>query len=95
MRNNMNYATANRLHSQSGINPVSLASIHNTALRCRTEGIGLSESAIRRLVKTGDIPCIMVGNKALINWNSLLYFLEQGSEVCHAAVAGAVQYADV
>lgn len=57
-----------------------LASIHKTALRCQIEGIGLTESALRRLVKSDELPCIMVGKKVLINWNALIHFLECGSD---------------
>lgn len=62
-------------------NPTPLiASIHNTAMRCQTEGIGLTESALRRLVKSKAIPSVMVGNKALINWDVLMHFLECGND---------------
>ena len=64
--------------------PVNLASIHATALRCQKEGVGLSECAIRRLVKSGDIPSVQIGSKALVHWDNLLVFVEQGNSAAPA-----------
>lgn len=36
----------------------------------------LSENAIRRMVKTGEAPHIMVGTRALINYDRLVQKLE-------------------
>lgn len=38
---------------------------------------GITEHAIRVMVKRGDIPCIKVGCKNLINVEKLLEFLEK------------------
>lgn len=35
-----------------------LLSINDAANRCKTEGIPLSEKAIRRFVKSGDLPAV-------------------------------------
>lgn len=70
---------------------VSLASIHNTALRCEQEGVGLTESAIRRLVKSGDIPSVQIGNKALVHWDNLLRFVEQGNKTMPKTQSGAIR----
>ena len=36
----------------------------------------LSENALRKMVKNGTAPRIMVGNKALINYDKLVQMLE-------------------
>lgn len=36
----------------------------------------LSENALRQMVKTGTVPHIMVGNRALINYDKLVQMLE-------------------
>lgn len=59
--------------------PIDLASIHKTALRCKQEGVGLSECAIRGLVKSGDIPSVVIGNKSLVYWPNLIQFVAQGN----------------
>ncbi len=58
---------------------VDLVSIHDTAVRCRVEGIPLSETALRRLVKAGEIPAVKIGNKALLYWPNVTRFVEAGN----------------
>ena len=55
-----------------------LASIRQTAQRCKSEGIPIAEKAIRNFVKTGKLPAIMSGNKALIYWENVLNFIKKG-----------------
>ncbi len=56
-----------------------LASIHNTAQRCKNEGMPISEKAIRIFVKNGKIPAIKSGTKALILWENVLTFIKEGN----------------
>jgi len=56
-----------------------LTSINATAQRCKQEGISLSETALRRLVKCGDIPAVFIGNKALILWDNVLRLIALGN----------------
>lgn len=70
---------------------VNLASIHNTALRCEQEGVGLTESAIRRLVKSGDIPSVQIGNKALVHWDNLVRFVQQGNNTTPTPQSGPIR----
>lgn len=56
-----------------------LATIQTTAERCKQEGIGFSESALRMLVKNGDIPACRIGKKVLIYWPNVLRFIEHGN----------------
>lgn len=56
-----------------------LASIHQTAERCRAEAIPISETALRRFVKMGDLPAVFAGNKALLYWPNILHFVKQGN----------------
>ncbi len=37
----------------------------------------LPEHALRQMVKSGKAPCIMCGNKALINYDKLVQMLEE------------------
>lgn len=55
---------------------VQIASVHGTALRLKAEGIGISEHALRAWVDAGKLPCVQAGRNRLINWNTLMKFLE-------------------
>lgn len=57
-----------------------ILSIAKTAERCKSEGIPLSEKALRRFVKTGDIPSIQTGKKALLFFPNVRRFIETGNE---------------
>lgn len=46
--------------------------IAETAKLCRERNLGLNDSTLRYLCKSGDLPCIRVGSKTLINWNVLI-----------------------
>lgn len=61
-----------------GMPPQLINNISVTAKCCRERHIGLNENTLRFLCRTGQIPCIKVGNKTLINWNVLMEFLMSG-----------------
>lgn len=42
-----------------------MLTVHETAARAKSEGLPVSEYALRRWVKTGAIPCRMAGRTAL------------------------------
>ncbi|MDE7360748.1 MAG: hypothetical protein K2N38_02315 [Oscillospiraceae bacterium] len=46
--------------------------IAETAKLCRERNMGLNDSTLRYLCKSGALPCLRVGNKTLINWNVLI-----------------------
>lgn len=46
--------------------------IAETAKLCRERDMGLNDSTLRYLCKSGDLPCLKVGSKTLINWNVLI-----------------------
>ena len=46
--------------------------IAETAKLCRERNMGLNDSTLRYLCKSGALPCIRVGSKTLINWNVLI-----------------------
>ena len=50
-----------------------MLSIRETARRS-----GLSENAVRRLVRESAVPFIRVGKKVLLNWEMLVNFLNRG-----------------
>lgn len=56
-----------------------LASIHKTAQRCKAEGIPLAEKALRRFVKTGELPAVQTGTKALLLWENVREFVRKGN----------------
>ncbi len=49
--------------------------IAETARLCGERNIGLNDSTLRYLCKNGMLPCIRVGKKTLINWNTLVNYL--------------------
>lgn len=52
-----------------------MLTINETVARSKLEGIPISESAVRRWVRNGDIHAVYAGKKALIYWPALLEFL--------------------
>lgn len=56
------------------------ATIHQTAERCKAEGLGVTEWALRGWVKSGQLRHVKAGKKALIYWDNLISFLESGEE---------------
>ena len=58
--------------------PQLINNVSVTAKICRERHIGLNENTLRFLCKTGQIPCIKVGNKTLINWNVRMEYLTKG-----------------
>lgn len=56
-----------------------LLSIHKTAERCKAEGIPLAEHAIRRFVKTGDLPAVQTGRRALVYFPNVIEFVKNGN----------------
>ena len=56
-----------------------IANISATARRCEAEGLGISDSCLRKWVKSGAFPTVPVGNSRFINWDVLTAFLEAGS----------------
>ena len=57
-----------------------ILSIAKTAERCKAEGIPLPEKALRRFVKTGEIPSIQTGKKTLLYFPNVRRFIEKGTE---------------
>ena len=50
--------------------------VHATAIRLKAEGIGISEHALRSWVDSGQLPVVQAGRNRLVNWNTLMKFLE-------------------
>lgn len=65
-------------HLEKHEGPMMYNTVSDTAKFCRRMNIGVSESAIRFLCRTGVIPCIRSGNKTLINWEIFMDFLKTG-----------------
>lgn len=56
-----------------------LASIRDTATRCKQEGLPLTECSLRRLAKQGDISACYIGKKALLYWPNIVSFIQNGN----------------
>lgn len=52
-----------------------VATIRQTVERARDEGIGISETALRRWIKDGTVHAVYAGNKALVYWPTLMAYL--------------------
>ena len=48
--------------------------------RAKTEGLPVSECAVRRWIKSGELPCRMAGNKALIFWPTFVDLITSGAK---------------
>ena len=57
-----------------------LASIHQTWLRAKAEGLGISEKALRSWTDEGKLAFVPSGNRRLIYWPNLMAFIEQGQK---------------
>ena len=51
-------------------------SINETAKLCKEYNIGISRAHLLELANSGQIPCVKVGQKYLINWDKLMEFLD-------------------
>lgn len=49
-----------------------ILNIKEAAARAREEGINISEYTLRRIIRTGKIPCRIVGRTYLISWEKLM-----------------------
>lgn len=52
-----------------------IATIGNTAARCREEGIPVGEKTLRRWVGEGKLPAVHTGRKILVSWQNLMDYL--------------------
>lgn len=51
-------------------------SINETARLCKENEIGISRNHIIQLAKSGAIPSVKIGQKTLINWDTLIKYLD-------------------
>lgn len=56
-----------------------LATIRDTALRCKEEGLPLTECALRRFAQSGEIPACRIGSKTLLYWTNVVHFVQRGN----------------
>jgi len=52
-----------------------MATIRQTARRAKAEGLGVSETALRRWTKSGELPSSKVGNRHYVSWAALKRYL--------------------
>lgn len=55
--------------------PCEVGSIRQVHRRLQAEGFLVSECALRRWIKTGELPAVFSGNKALISFKKVLTLL--------------------
>ena len=58
-----------------------LATIRKTASRAKSEGLGVSEKALRAWVAEGKLAFVPSGNRRLIFWPTLMDFLTKGQKI--------------
>lgn len=61
-----------------------LCTVRQTAERAKTEGLGVTETALRSWIASGALAFVPVGNRRLIYWPTLLDFLAHGETVDNA-----------
>ena len=68
-----------------------VVTIREAVQRAKSDGLPVSEHALRQWVKTGAIPARKVGQKALLFYPNLVRYLqcEDGADNTPAAVAAA------
>lgn len=77
------------------MNEKQILTITETVIRAKQEGFPVSEYTIRRAVRSGAIPCRIVGKTYLIAWKNVLRWLlcEDGQDnvPLSAAPAGGIR----
>lgn len=61
--------------------PCQVGTIRQIHQRLRDEGFFVSEYALRRWVKAGNLPAVFVGSKALISFSNVIAILDSNSTV--------------
>lgn len=56
-----------------------LNTINETARLCKENEIGISRNHIRYLARNGIVPSVKIGNKVLVNWEALLFYLNNNT----------------
>ena len=55
-----------------------VASVYQTAQRCDAENLGVSYKLLQAWIKSGQLRVIPCGSRVLVNWNTLLDFINGG-----------------
>lgn len=58
------------------MNTKNMVTIREAVQRCEAEGLRVSEYALRRWIKSGEIPYRMAGVKVLIFYPNLIHYLQ-------------------
>jgi len=69
-----------------------ILNIRETLNRAQDQGIPISEYTLRRAIKSGAVPCRIVGRTYLISWSNVMRWLtcEDGADNAPAAPAGPI-----
>lgn len=49
-------------------------------IRTAADAVGVSYNFVRNLIREGKIPCVMTGNKFLVNLDKLTEYLNNGDD---------------
>lgn len=49
-----------------------ILNIKEAVMRAKNEGMNISEYTLRRIIRSGQLPCRIVGRTYLISWQKLL-----------------------
>ncbi|MDE6729251.1 MAG: helix-turn-helix domain-containing protein [Oscillospiraceae bacterium] len=63
-------------------------SINETAKLCKENEIGISRHHITQLAKSGAIPSVQIGQKTLINWDTLMRYLDTNTLILDEPKSG-------
>ncbi|MDE6088016.1 MAG: hypothetical protein K2G25_06480 [Oscillospiraceae bacterium] len=66
-------------------------SINETAKLCKENEIRISRHHITQLAKSGTIPSVQIGQKTLINWDTLMKYLDTNTLVPDELRSGGIR----
>lgn len=70
-----------------------ILTIKECAQRAKREGYNISEYTLRRAIRSGAIPCRIVGRTYLIAWDNLIRWLmcEDGADNAPEPISGGIR----
>lgn len=72
-----------------------VVTIREAVQRAKSDGMPVSEYALRQWVKTGEIPTRRAGTKALLYYPNLVRYLQSGDDVRPVVVASGIRRIEV
>lgn len=77
--------------------PCEISGLKGTVARAHSEGYAVSEYTLRRAVRSGAIPCRVVGRTYLLAWSNVVRWLmcEDGSDNAPVSDCGGIRRVEV